>query len=428
MYQNIGLFWIIAAFSSILMLFYILKKRPRIESPIVFTFLLYFTYFIISPALNIIWKIHQIPVHNIYNYYFTTEFIFLLGVVSLITGYTLTMRKEGLSNKISNAPHLKVLLINAFLWEFIGVFGYFIWTRQLGVSLFVINPLKLSNYYLKLGETSKKASGYLALSILFLVPATLMLTELAIRKVYRTTAMFLVFVNFILFLTRGVRYIVLIAGGSLLFYYIKRRNIKVKKTYIFLSLLTFLILFALIAYLRGAPSLKNISFNSDFILAFLVSSVSLFEPTASFVYYIPRFHPYFLGESFWYVFILPIPRLLWHQKPYPQYLKVLWKITGGRYFGYAVPNIGEYYANFGIPGVVVFMFLLGLFFAVIYNIYRKNDKNILVLMSYSIFYFFIFQIISRGYFPQVFVQFLYLVLPIMSLYVSDKLYLNGSRA
>ncbi len=419
MHQNTGLFWTVAILSTILMIFYIIKDRPRIESPIVFSFILYFTYFVVSPILNLTLKIHQIPLHNIYDYYAKTEAIFLIGLIFFIAGYRISLeRRKKLIRIIPASPFLKTLIINAFLWEAIGIIGYYIWTKQLGVSVFVINPLKLSNFYLKLGETSRKATGYLALCLLFLIPATLMLTELIIRKAYRWLSFSFIFFNFALFLTRGVRYILLIGGGSLLFYYIKRKGVRVKRSYVILSLIFFLILFALIAYLRGAPSLKKLTFNTEFILAFVISSVSLFEPMASFTYYFSQNHPYLLGESFLYTFILPIPRLLWPHKPYPQYLKILWEITGGRYFGYAVPNIGEYYANFGIGGVVVFMFILGFLFGIIYNIYKTDERNVFVVMGYSIFYFFIFQIISRGYFPQIFVQFLYLFVPILSLYTT----------
>lgn len=420
MHQNLGLFWTVAIFSTILMIFYVIKYRPKIESPIVFSFILYFTYFVVSPILNLILKIHQIPLHNIYDYYFKTETIFLIGLIFFIAGYRTSLNRWKINLiKVSSAsPSLKTLTINAFLWEAIGTIGYFVWTKQLGVSLFVINPLKLSNFYLKLGETSRKATGYLALCLLFLIPVTLMLTELIIRKAYRWLSFTFIFFNFVLFLTRGVRYILLIGGGSLLFYYIKRKGVRVKRSYVILSIIFFLVLFALIAYLRGAPSLKKLTFNTEFILAFLISSVSLFEPMASFTYYFSQNHPYLLGESFLYTFILPIPRLLWPHKPYPRYLKILWKITGGRYFGYAVPNIGEYYANFGIGGVIVFMFILGFLFGIIYNIYKTDERNVFMLMGYSIFYFFTFQIISRGYFPQIFVQFLYLFLPILFLYIT----------
>ena len=426
--HNIPLmFWAVAIFSFVIMALYIIKYKPRIDSPIFFSFILYFTYFILSPILNIVWELHQIPLPHIYDYYPITEVIFLLGILPFIIGYTFAKTKYNHPPSVVDPLMPKPLLINTLIWEVIGIIGYYFWTKQLGVSLLVINPLKLSNYYLQLGETSKKATGYLALSLLFLVPATLMLIELAIRKIYRTITLLLVTLNFVLFLTRGVRYIVLIAGGSIFFYYIKRKSIHIKKGYIFLLTTIFISIFAVIAYLRGAPSLKRITLNSEFLLAFFISSISLFEPTASFTYYIPRFHPFLLGESFLYTLILPIPRLLWPQKPYPEYLKILWKITGGRYFGYAVPNIGEYYANFGIPGVIVFMFFLGFVFSLIYNFYTANNKNPIVLMLYSVFYFFVFQIISRGYFPQVFVQAVYLFLPLITLYMLNTIYLKRSH-
>lgn len=415
---SISLFYVYTLFFFSVTFYYIIKRKPNFESPIVFTLILYLLYFVISPIFDILTYSTKMGGINLLPYYPKTQLVFILGFLSFLITYEKTkirVSKEFLPRVSSHS-----LLKNAILWEFIGVIGYFIWTRKLGVSFFVINPFKMSNAYLMLGETSQKASGYLALTILFLIPSSLMFLELAIRKVTRYFHWAIFIINFSLFLTRGVRYIVLIAGGSIIFYYVKRTQKHLKKSHIIILTLISLIVFSFIAYLRGSPSLSHLSMNIDFLYSFLISSFSLFKPTAAIVYYIPKYHFFVLGETFLYTFILPIPRAIWHTKPYPVFLKILWKITGGRFFGYAVPNVGEYYANFGIPGVIFFMALSGSIFKIIYNTYKENSTNTLLLMFYSIFLFFIFQIISRGYFPQVFVQGVYLFIPLFMLYITNK--------
>ncbi len=422
--ESIPLFWTTLLVALSATIIYSVKEKPKLDSPVLFSIVLYATYFILSPAIEMLTGTTKIGIYDVKDVYFITELIFIAGFLFFLLSYRFT---EAKFKKIHFKISTKTLILNAVLWEVIGVIGYIIWTRQLGISLFVINPLKLSNYYLKLGESSRKATGYLALSLLFLIPASLMFIETFIRKVNRVLSITAIILNFTLFFTRGVRYMILIGGGSLLLYYIKRKGIKLKKIQITLLILLFIVVFGFIAYVRGAPSLKGMSVNTDFLLAFFMSSISLFKPTAVLVYYIPHIHPYLLGESFLYTFILPIPRLIWPQKPYPEFLKILWKATGGRFFGYAVPNIGEYYANFGIAGVIVLMALLGFIFRYIYDTYKHNDKNQLILMGYSIFYFFIFQIVSRGYFPQVFVQSIYLFIPLLSLFMTEKI-LNGTTS
>lgn len=411
-------FYAYTLFFIALITYYILKKRPLLDEPVSFALLLYFLYFVISPIYDILTKNTTMGGVNLLSYYPKTQLISTIGIVSFLITY------EKTNITLSKRPfHISShkMLINALVWEFIGLLGYFIWTRKLGVSLFVINPFKLSNAYLMLGETSKKATGYLALSILFLVPSTLMFLELALRKVIKFTHWMVFLINFTLFLTRGVRYIILIAAGSMAVYYLKRTQKHLKRSHIIILTLFSIFIFTLVSYLRGSPSLSHLSLNTAFLLSFFTSSISLFKPTAAVVHYIPKYHPFVMGETFLYTFLMPIPRIIWPQKPYPAFLKILWKITGGRFFGYAVPNIGEYYANFGIPGIIFFMAILGGLLKVIYNIYKKNAKNELVLMSYSIFLFFIFQIVSRGYFPQVFVQSVYLFAPLFSLYIIQKL-------
>ncbi|GEM_PF-4225075 len=401
--------------------YYLIKKKPSLDSPISFSLLLYFMYFFLSPVFDIVSNTTSMAETPLLSYYPFTQFVFLCAILSFILSYELFNIPV---LNITPTLKTKALIINASLWELTGLAGYFLWTRKLGISFFVINPLKLSNFYLMLGETSRKVSGYLALSLLFLIPSSLMFLELKIRKALRNLPILILIINLILFLTRGVRYIILIYGGSIILYYLRRTEKTLKKFHIIALFVSALFVFSIIAYLRGAPSLSSLSLNTEFIMAFFTSSFSLFKPTAAIMRYIPHHHPFLLGESFLYTLILPIPRVIWPQKPYPEFLKILWKITGGRFFGYAVPNIGEYYANFGIPGVIVFMALLALIFKTAYITYRKYRKNEFVLMSYSIFLFYIFQIISRGYFPQIFVQGIYLFLPLVSLYLLN---LQNSR-
>ncbi len=398
-------------------IYYLIKHKPSINSPVSFVFLLYLMYFLVSPVFDIVSKTTSMAGISLLPYYPFTQIVFLLGFIAFLIAYNYKI-----TNVIPIAPKItsRSLIINAILWETVGLAGYFVWTRQLGIPFFVINPFNLSNFYLTLGESSKKAPGYLALSLLFLIPSSLMFLELKLRKIMCNFPFLVFLVNSLIFFTRGVRYMILIFGGSMIMYYLKRTGKKLKTYQILAILFISIVIFSIIAYLRGSPSLSSISINTDFMFSLLTSSFSLFKPMAALVRYIPKYHPFLLGESFYYVFLMPIPRIIWPQKPYPEFLEILWKITGGRFFGYAVPNIGEYYANFGIPGVIVFMSLLGVIFRIVFNTYKRYKSNEFVLMSYAIFFFYIFQIISRGYFPQVFVQGIYLFIPLISLYLLNQ--------
>lgn len=80
--------------------------------------------------------------------------------------------------------------------------------------------------------------------------------------------------------------------------------------------------------------------------------------------------------------------------------------------GVAYPNLGEYYVEFGVIGIIVCMFVLGLLCRYARNLYVKRQGLSLALVFYSLIYGALFQIIIRGYMPQNFTMMLFLLTPV----------------
>jgi oligosaccharide repeat unit polymerase len=108
-----------------------------------------------------------------------------------------------------------------------------------------------------------------------------------------------------------------------------------------------------------------------------------------------------------------IPRLIWKNKPQPITRKVITASVSGyaSWAGTAYPYIGEYYHEFGIIGVIVFMYLLGRFSARLKELMYKKDLHSLV--CYVSLYPLLFQVLIRGYTPSNFYMILMVFLPVL---------------
>lgn len=99
-----------------------------------------------------------------------------------------------------------------------------------------------------------------------------------------------------------------------------------------------------------------------------LSRVSLLTQTANVVELTPTVVPYQYGQTYSYMFIAFIPRFMWPEKPSAndanQFYQVAYGITAEEDLGmgsFASGTLTEGYINFGWAGVLVLMFLLGIF-------------------------------------------------------------------
>ena len=120
--------------------------------------------------------------------------------------------------------------------------------------------------------------------------------------------------------------------------------------------------------------------------------------------------------------VVLIPRAIWPGKPDPQVHEIINILYGNRAMlnGVAYPNLGEYYVEFGVIGIIVCMFILGLLCQYARNLYMKRQGLSLSLVLYSLIYGALFQIIIRGYMPQNFTMMLFLLAPVVIIAVLNK--------
>lgn len=130
---------------------------------------------------------------------------------------------------------------------------------------------------------------------------------------------------------------------------------------------------------------------------------------------VPERHGFLCGsQMILYSLVLLVPRAIWPGKPMPQVYDIVNATYGNLAVlnGVAYPNLGEYYVEFGVIGIIVCMFVLGLLCRYARNLYVKRQGLSLSLVLYSLIYGALFQIIIRGYMPQNFTMMLFLLTPV----------------
>lgn len=129
---------------------------------------------------------------------------------------------------------------------------------------------------------------------------------------------------------------------------------------------------------------------------------------------IPNRMDYLYGsEMFGYTLIMLIPRALWPGKPDPAIHQIVY-LSGGTEAllrGNSYPTIGEFYVEFGIPGCVVGMLIVGLICRRLTKLYRTDIVTNDSLALYSLVYSAFFQLTIRGYFPSNCMMLLFLLFP-----------------
>lgn len=147
-------------------------------------------------------------------------------------------------------------------------------------------------------------------------------------------------------------------------------------------------------------------FSIELLLSPMETDFSTYRAFYSMVMRYPSQYNYMLGVTFLYSFVIIIPRAVWASKPDNPVRDMIENSLNkvARESGTAVANLGEYYANFGVIGIIVCMYFFGRITSWIkfmaFDSEMKNDsrQRIDILIMYSILYPLLFQWIARGNF------------------------------
>lgn len=270
---------------------------------------------------------------------------------------------------------------------------------------------------------------FLFMMNLFIPSAALLLVNSVKKNKYSWLLILAILYPTALYITLGFRYRVVLLILSLLatyYLYLKRRPNFIALTVLGILVVTFMgIIGSTRTYYSGLKRLDTLEGKSFFDL-FLsgFSEAQTFQSTGLLIEDVPKAHPHIGLQPIYESLAMPIPRQFWPDKPSGESLEAIYSIyqyetgIGEVSTGAAVLNYGENYLAFGWIGVIIGAFILGIIIRVAWNWFLARKDSEVAVVLIAVFNSFIYVIISRGYLPQVTINFFFTVFPVYLLYYS----------
>lgn len=238
---------------------------------------------------------------------------------------------------------------------------------------------------------------------------------------HNITKIIMYLITLSVFATRGFRFILVIAlFAPIVLHYltVKKRPNLLKAIVACVVILSLMGSFGSIRNnLRTGTQITEISTGTDALWDVFDSDFCTFKAYYGVVNAFPEKMNYMHGrEMFLYTAVMMIPRALWSGKPYPpthEVATVAMNSVAAK-SGMAFPNIGEFYFEFGPIGVAVCMFVFGILCAKL-KIMLEKVNNLESMITYSVTFLSLVQIIGRGYIPSNFYLLIFLNLPMFLL-------------
>ena len=386
----------------------VLTRRFDPFAPIHFVFLTYFLYFVYGPAKDLatgrqyLYGIDVLPLLP------RGSLLLALGLVALLVGYY-----GGMGRSLAvRLPRPYVARRSAAAYGYalavVGILMFALFVRTSGMSILHFVTFGQLGY----DPANVAASNANPFQFYFyfgidLLPAALLIA-LAHDPKRRRWIMLGIVLVLIAYITIGFRYRVLVlALGVPIFFYLRAHR-RPRLWQLMIAGIVLAIVIGGIARLRyyfrtGTPVQAEMLSVGEAQQQFF-AEMSLYQPYLALLHAFPTEHDYLWGRSFAHVLVHPIPRRLWTTKPEApvrEILRAAFDSEAPVQAGVAYPNIGEYYVNFGLLGVVAGMFLTGLMLRALYEYLLVHRDNDWVRILFALALPFLVQFVSRGYFVQI---------------------------
>jgi oligosaccharide repeat unit polymerase len=187
-------------------------------------------------------------------------------------------------------------------------------------------------------------------------------------------------------------FVLAVSAAGLVWLKTSKRRIRQRRT-ILIGALLLLLITAVLGVARGAAADREVTFGKVMGQPFGPGN-NLFLPLAGLATTVPADIPYLHGESYLQIFVLPIPRAAWPDKPADDITVVTTAFDpfrSGLYF----PAFGEGYANFGLPGVALIGIILGGLAELLHRRYASS-RDIRASLVMAVEAGVLLQLFSRG--------------------------------
>lgn len=413
-----------------------------IFEPIFFVSMLYFGIFILKPIIDLKnGAMYEHGVNVLGGGLKATSLIVLSYTVMFLSYYKRHVRFV-VGSSIKESPRKNETAQNTSCTAL-----YIGWGITFGLSILCMLSQGLSlQYIFSLGTAGERVIDESNTVLLFLSNFGITTVTLWLMILVRSNNLPAKIVVSILEVTyiliRNGRWLILVLILSpIVFYYVKRRK---KPNPLYTIIIAFLLLFVF-AWMQanrysistggGYSGWGGSAFSIELLLAPFESDLNTYRSFYSMVQRFPSKYPYMLGKTFFYVFVLFIPRAIWPGKPDNPVRDMIEMSlsSSARASGTATCNVGEIYANFGFLGCIFGMYIVGWVLQAIKSWY-DIEKNIANkdgiqqnerLFMYSIIYPLLFQWIARGNFSGNFYMTLFALLPFIMKAIRRKVRWGG---
>lgn len=422
--SNIGFDYLVLVFSYFLsfglFLALIIIKKCDLLEPFIFCSIILLLIYIITPIINILTNDLLVFGADVMRGSVKGTIIFDLSYIGFSIGY-FTQKNKGtyLNSKERFSPSLlfryrnKIVFITLIFWSV--CFGFSL--------LYIISTGASISYILSLGargvvsnnELTGTSLGFIGMFGYSMVTAWMLILVYSKNNILKIVIGILTLITYII---RGYRFIIIIMIiAPFSYYYIKKgkrpSTIKLIILGLILSIIVGILGFARLGLRSGSEISWNI-FGIDTIINAIKGNFNIYKTYYGTINAVPDIINYTYGKQMLYTFIMFIPRFFWPNKPYPlQSTIVEYSINStAAASGFAFPNLGEYYTEFGIMGCIIIMVLFGKVAAKCKYLYKSINRNENTIISYSIMLPAFMQVIIRGYTPSNFYLIVFLFLPI----------------
>ena len=378
----------------------------------------YFVYFVFAPLVRFASDDLTFIGRDFETLYFRALLAVLVAVVAMWLGYALPVGPKPARPGVPRAPvrPFELRAGRRLGWRLLvaAVLGMTLWARLAHRSLLTFLLPGLIHVSDEGGGTD---IAYLFLSIEWFVPALVFIVAGGgLRRPRRRLAVVLAVT--LIYVSIGFRYriaLLWLAVGMLSYLQWGRRPRVL--SLVVPGVLAFLAagwLAQARLFFRTGGAVGGLGFDLRSVVASGLSDTRIFETFAAVLATVPGFINYSGSAPFTYVILLPIPRAVWPGKPFPTALTDVAASLGtpeASGAGAFVPHFGEYYQGFGWPGIAVGMFLFGMGAKWLWRWYRAAPDDPWRQAVFVLNNAMLFQMIIRGYTPQLVMEWCFVVLP-----------------
>ena len=416
--SNIYIF-LISSYFFIVGLFIVICffKKMDIFEPFIFCSLIMILLFIITPIINLIINDILCFGEDVMGTSIYGTLIFDLSYLSFCFGYLNIKRTPIVTDSLNKTKlfnkRKKIVRVSLLMWVFCFACSI-VYIMNSGASLGYILSLGMFGTVSK-NDISSTPIGFIGMFGYSLVTIWMIILVYSKNNPLKFIVGGLTLTSYLI---RGFRFIIVIMFiAPIMYFYIKRG----KRPNMFkMGFLVFLliIMIGIVGFSRNAlRSGHEIAWNDLSIEVFtdaLKGNFDIYKSYYGVLNAIPNKMSYTYGSQILYTFIMFIPRFFWSTKPQPlqsQIVKLGLNETAAK-SGFAFPNLGEYYAEFGLIGCIIILYILGSILGRLKKLYQSPKRNENKVIMYCVLIPATMQLIIRGYTPSNFYLIVFLLLPI----------------